>query len=165
MDYNKLCYNCFHFENNNKYPQKGWFIKKFGDEWLNIYNKFLIKNMETFSVKSYSKISQKIFWLIYEKLNLDEKNKCFFKELNNEWFINDENDFYFVDFKCSNKIIEFDGIYWHKYTKEKDLLRNIKYKKMGYDLMIISENDLIDKKSKVGGDLIDKCLKFIKNEN
>jgi very-short-patch-repair endonuclease len=68
-----------------------------------------------------------------------------------------------IDFKCGNKLIEFDGVYWHKDSQEKDIRRNETYEKLGYKLLIINENDLIN--NKINNELIDKCLRFIKNEN
>lgn len=165
MGFSKLCFNCFHINNKYKYPQRDWFKEKYGDDWLNVFNNFLVKNSIKFSKNSFSKISQKIFWCIYEKLTIDEKRNCFFKELNQEWYLNSNTNFYFVDFKYKNKIIEFDGVYWHKYTKLKDNERNSQYMKLGYDLLIINENDLIDKKNKIGNELIEKCISFLRDES
>ena len=167
FDFNHLCYDCFHYNNNNKYPQKGWFKNKYPLNWKDEYEKFFYENvlrLKNYN-QGYSKISQKIFWMIYEKLTSLEKEKTYFKELNNEWYIKDTNNFYFIDFKCGDKIIEFDGIYWHKNSKEKDEIRNTIYKNLGFKILVISENDLVDKKSKISDELISKCLNFIKNEN
>jgi len=41
----------------------------------------------------------------------------------------------------------------------------VTYKNLGYQILIISENDLIDKKNKISDELISKCVNFIKNEN
>ena len=98
-------------------------------------------------------------------MDIDKQNKCYFKELNYEYYINQNHNFYFIDFKCGNKIIEFDGIYWHRNSKEKDEIRDVTYKNLGYQILIISENDLIDKKNKISDELISKCVNFIKNEN
>jgi very-short-patch-repair endonuclease len=193
FDFNNLCYDCFNHNNKNKYPQKGWFKNKYGKSWGVEYDKYLLNCYPTKSWfekkyplnwkdeykkfnhenvlrlnnynQGYSKISQKIFWMIYEKLTQLEKENTHFKELNNEWYVKNTNNFYFVDFKCGNKIIEFDGIYWHRNSKEKDEIRNTVYKNLGYQILIISENDLIDKKSKISDELINKCIKFLKNEN
>lgn len=163
---NELCYNCFHINNENKYPQKGWFHKTYGDDWEQPYEKFIYDNtIKLHKNNGFSKISQNIFWEIYKKLNDNQKKKCFFKELNNEWYISHKDCFYFVDFICGKKIIEFDGVYWHKNTTMKDIKRNENYIKLGYDLLIISENDLIDKKNKFDNIIIDRCVKFINDEN
>lgn len=164
MDYNNLCYSCFHYGNKNKFPQRGWFKNKYPNTWELEYNNFIIKNTLMLNKNvGYSKISQKIFWALFDRLTFDEQEKTYFKELNDEWFINDDGKFYFVDFKMKNKIIEFDGIYWHVKTNEKDIKRNEVYCKLGYDLLIINEDDLI--KNKVNDELIENCLKFLRNED
>jgi len=167
FDFNNLCYDCFHHNNKNKYPQKGWFKNKYPLNWEDEYEKFYYHNVLKLNNynQGYSKISQKIFWMIYEKLSSLEKENTYFKELNNEWYIKDVDGFYFVDFKCGNKIIEFDGIYWHKNSKEKDEIRNTVYKNSGYQILIINENNLVDKKNKISNELINECVNFIKNEN
>jgi very-short-patch-repair endonuclease len=91
-----------------------------------------------------------------------KKSKCFFKELNNEWFINDGINFYFCDFKIENKIIEYDGMYWHNNFYEKDEIRNNTYKKMGFKVLILNENDFSEKN--INTEAISKCLKFINDE-
>jgi very-short-patch-repair endonuclease len=164
FDFNKICNICFNHENNqNKYPKKGWFKIKYNDKWEEMCELFIIKNAKKFENKSYSSISQKIFWGVYEQLSIAQKEKCYFKELNNEFFLNTKSGFYFVDFKCENKIIEFDGVYWHRNTIEKDTIRNESYEKLGYKVLIINENDLT--KNKINNELINKCLEFIKDEN
>jgi very-short-patch-repair endonuclease len=151
FDFNDLCYDCFHYNNKNKYPKKGWFRKNYLLNWEDEYEKFYHQNVLRLNNynQGYSKISQKIFWMIYEKLTQLEKENTHFKELNNEWYVKNTNNFYFVDFKCGNKIIEFDGIYWHRNSKEKDEIRNTVYKNLGYQILIISENDFTDKKSNI----------------
>ena len=190
--YNKLCYKCFHFNNKYKFPQIGWFKSKYPNTWkieydnhfLNCYptlNWFKINYPDTwkeehdeFSNKlilnlqnnglGFSKISQEIFWLIYDKLTDEQKKETFFKELNFEWYVRDDGNFYFADFKCKNKIIEFDGLYWHRNTQEKDQIRNNIYKNKNFQIMIINEKDLLNGKNKIGDEIINKCIKFI-NEN
>lgn len=192
MDYNKLCYKCFHHKNINKFPQIGWFKQNYGDEWevkhkehlstryptegwfkekyADNWKEELIKFNEINTLRlmnfgtGYSKISQKIFWAIYDNLTDEQKKDCYFKELNNEYFFKINNNFIFVDFKCGNKIIEFDGIYWHKNTNDKDQIRNKIYEKNNHDLLIINEKDLKNKKNVVGNHLLNKCLSFINNE-
>jgi hypothetical protein len=166
MDFNKLCHNCFHHNNENKYPQKGWFKEKYGKAWSLEYEKYLTEKSKFLqNSNGTSKISQNIFWQIFNYLSENQKKECYFEELNDEYFINTGDNFYFVDFKCGNKIIEFDGVYWHKNTKEKDDRRNEDYRKLGYNLLIINENDLNDKRNKITNELITKCVSFIKNEN
>jgi hypothetical protein len=161
--YNCLCYSCFN-NSDCKYPNKGWFKIKYEDDWELAYNKYKTNNAIMLSNynKGYSQISQKLFWLIYNLLPEYKKSKCFFKELNNEWFINDGINFYFCDFKIENKIIEYDGMYWHNNFYEKDEIRNNTYKKMGFKVLILNENDFSEKN--INTEAISKCLKFINDE-
>jgi hypothetical protein len=162
LDYNSLCFGCFHVNNDNKYPQKGWFKEKYSSNWLEEYEKFICNNAHRlYNNNGCSKISQKIFWGIYKGLPIIERKKCYFKELNHEYYINNKTNFYFIDFKCGNKIIEFDGVYWHRDSTEKDTKRNSTYENLGYELLIINENDI----NKDIDELINKCIKFLKNEN
>lgn len=164
MDYKKICFSCFNnTKYKDKYPKKGWFKNKYGVDWEEYYKIFLIENSKKFAKNSFSKISQKIFWEIYENLTSEEKKECYFKELNQEYFLNTKNGFFFIDFKYKNKIIEFDGVYWHRNTKEKDDLRDLTYNQLGYEILIINENDL--NKNKINKEVIEKCLNFLKNEN
>lgn len=150
---------------NLKVNSKDWFIKKFGEYLGNQkYKKYLssrIKILESIKTKKYSKISQKLFWLIYEKLNESEKQNCWFKELNKEILLKvSEDKFYFPDFIMGKKIIEYDGKYWHK--EEDDNIRNSLYQKNGYDIMIINENDF--SRTKMNTNIVDNYVKFLRNE-
>jgi hypothetical protein len=106
-------------------------------------------------------ISQKLFWEVYNLLNSEDKELCFFKELNDEWFINDGENFFFCDFKYKNKIIEYDGIYWYK-DINKDIIRNGVYEKMGYQILIINENDYSQLNQNIN--TVNKCVNFLLNE-
>lgn len=148
-----------------KVNSKEWFIKKYGElEGMKKYSQLLdkkIENIKNLKHKKYSKISQKLFWLIYDKLTNDEKEKCFFKELNHEILLKVSNDkYFFPDFVLNKKIIEYDGVYWHK--KDKDKERNLSYKKIGYDVLSITEKDF--NRQKINHSVVDNCLKFIRNE-
>jgi very-short-patch-repair endonuclease len=62
-----------------------------------------------------------------------------------------------IDFKYKNKIIEYNGNYWHNASKD-----NIRYsilKKMGYDMLIITSDEY--NRNKKPKEIIDKCLKFL----
>jgi len=116
-------------------------------------------------LKNYSKISQELFWSIYEQIDEFEKSKCYFAELNEEHvFYTYQNDIYVisVDFKFENKIIEFDGDFWHSSTKQKerDILRDCFLISKGYEVLRIPELDYKNDKKQI----IEKCINFIKNE-
>lgn len=140
-------------------------INKYGEslgeqkynDWIYKITKILINN------NTYSKISQELFWSIYNKLN--DKSNINFSELNNEeeFFINkDWAKVIFVDFKKDNKIIEFDGDYWHKSNKQKklDKKRDLFLKSKGYDILRIKEKEYKKNKEKI----LNECLQFLEDE-
>lgn len=193
-DFNKVCKSCFfknniHYPNKNFFIQKykdnweffylknrkkiseykvnsrQWFINKYGEtDGINNYNIYLKKRiniLNNIKTNRYSKISQKLFWNIFNNLTSDEQKLCYFKELNNEKLLKvSENKYYFPDFLFKNKIIEYDGIYWH--NDEKDNIRNTYYNNNGYDYLIINENDF--SRNNFNLDVINKCIKFLRNE-
>lgn len=142
-----------------------WFIKKHGDEvGSHEYGKYLEQRLNVLNElksKRCSKISQELFWMIFEKLNSDEKSNCFFRELNKERLIKVDNlKYYFPDFILNNKIIEYDGMYWH--DKKNDNIRNDFYAKNGYKLLTINEVEF--NRSKKDPSVINKCLTFLRDE-
>jgi very-short-patch-repair endonuclease len=192
-DFNRICKDCF--KTTDHYPHKGYFIKKYGDNWEYYYNEdrkkisnykvnsltwfifkygdskgrlkhneYLKKRLEVLDnlkTKKVSKISQKLFWLIYDELTEEEKEKCFFKELNREKLIKvNDSKYYFPDFILDKKIIEYDGSYWH--NEDDDKVRNEFYNKNGFDVLCINENEF-NRKTK-NYDIITKCLNFLRYE-
>lgn len=186
-----LKYGDQNFNNINKIKETN--LKKYGvqcvlqnEEVKNKVKKTMLKKygIENYFHKNpnYSKISQELFWNIYNNLSNELKNKTYFAELNNE-FASYGNEFYLYDFVISNiKIcIEFHGnnfhpqchlndndIGWHAIYKNLTVkeARKYEFKKNnflinnGYEVLIIWENDY--KKNK---DLIlNKCLEFINKE-
>lgn len=139
------------------------FIQRYGEsKGIKKYESYLNK----INVRGifYSKISQVMFWLIYNRLSDDKKNICRFAKLNGEeYFI--VNKFginnIFVDFKCGNKIIEFDGDYWHSSKQQKsiDKIRDNFLSSKGYKILRIKESEFKIEESKI----IKKCIKFINN--
>lgn len=112
-----------------------------------------------------SKLSQKLFWEIYN--NLNNTKECFFHELNYEVTLNMEKEFkaihekankrwYKLDFLCDNKVIEFDGTFYHK-DKEKDEVADMFFKHKGYEILRIPEEEY----NKFPQETITKCLQFL----
>lgn len=79
-------------------------------------------------------------------MNSEEKED--FKLLN--------NSYYRVDFTQRNKIIEFDGEYWHPDTNF-DNTKDLFFKYKGFDVLRISENEY----AKFPKETIEKCIKFL----
>ena len=110
--------------------------------------------------RSYSNISQEMFWKIYEKIKDKVDTNCIYfatyhrlshkkdeSGRNHEYFyLTDDGDAYFLDFLLSDKkrIIEFDGDYWHgeaRGNQERDRERELKLKKEGYQVYRVPERD------------------------
>jgi len=134
------------------------------------------------SKKSYSKISQELFWNVYKLLPNELINHTYFAELNKEFNIylgGSGGKQYFYDFVISNlKIcIEFNGDFWHVNPKyyngdDKNIIHKNKYnkeiweedknkinaiKKRGFEVIIVWESDYRQYKDII----INNLIKFI----
>lgn len=144
---------------------KEWYINKYGEiDGINLYRQDVearIKNITTLKGNKYSKISQDLFWRIYEQLI--DKTDMYFHALNKEYVIripeiyNHENVVMMVDFKYKNKIIEYNGNYWHN-TKKDDVRYSI-LKEMGYEVLVVTSSEY--NRNKKSQEIIDKCFKFL----
>lgn len=145
-----------------------YFNDKYGKDGQIKYDDYWKFNFSQRSKLPYSKISQELFWEIYQNLTSKIKKNVKFAELNGEKNINfnmydkkiigKERICMFVDFSISNQIvIEFDGNYWHKYTKDIDIKKNIILQSKGYKIFRVEEKDYIKNKEIV----IKKCIEFI----
>jgi very-short-patch-repair endonuclease len=185
------CYKC-----KPKFPQKSWFIEKYGEngefqyekyfnyikdiksnslEWYiekyghegnNLYyNRYQEQNLKMNSLKSkrYSMISQDLFNSI--KNRLSDHTNLYYKTFNNEFYIKLPKDnilkqtIIFLDFKYKNKIIEYNGDYWH--DDEKDERRKKLLEDMGYEYLSISSSEY--NRNKKDEYIIEKCIKFLNN--
>jgi len=149
----------------NKTNSLEWFIRKFGVDLGNVkYSNYVSDKMEKLSelkANKYSKISQELFWDIYEQL--EDKEGVYFHDLNQEFVMqipiiyNHENTVMMFDFKQKMKIIEYNGKYWHNNVKD-----NIRYsilKDIGYDILVI-DSDEYNRNNK-SDHIIEKCLNFL----
>lgn len=118
-----------------------------------------------------SNVSQKLFDDIYNSMPIQKQKKIKYHNKTGEEIIKIENkdfvrlsqhvDFlnknkYHIDFLMNNKIIEFDGKYWHKNEKcelAKDAFLQLK----GYQILHISEHDYYKEPEKV----LQKCINFL----
>lgn len=136
-------------------------IEQHGEEegrkrWLERQEKWL----KNYKKQNYSKISQKLFWQIYEKL--DKNLQCYFKELNDEYTLRCNNkiikpDFIILDTK---KVIEFDGNYWHSKARgniTRDKNRDNSLMETGYKVLHILERDYNGNSKET----VNKCLEFL----
>lgn len=155
------------------------YIERFGEE-LGIKKYTEIKNKMIGC--GYSKISQKLFWGIYNKLPVELQKQCYFAELNKEFgrWSTENNRGYFFDFTVLgiNIIIEFNGddIHANPLTyKENDFTKYIKPKKAkdiweydnkkkkyieneGFECIYVWESDFRDCPQIIVEELSDKLL-------
>jgi len=154
-------------------------IQKYGEEegrerWLRRQEKWQDSCKKTRKNK-FSKISQSLFWKIYNLLT-EDKDCIYFAELgeNKELDVSGLNNEYrlklpervlmpdFINIK-TKKIIEFDGTYWHgEYmiknpNKLRDEIRDEVLLKNGYKVLHIKEVDYRNNEDL----MVKKCLGFL----
>ena len=148
-------------------------IEKYGEEkGIQRWKERQIKWLINYKKSNYSQVSQKLFQEIYLRLpkNLDiyfatlnknkeieintNKNYEYRLELNESYILPD----FFI--KNKNKILEFDGTYFHRNTPEnakRENIRNENIIKSGYKVYHVSEFEYKQDKELV----IQKCIDFI----
>lgn len=119
-----------------------------------------------------STVSQKLFNSIYQKLNLTEYDICKYHDLNGEFIIYIENSDiiklskyanllnktkYHIDFILNDKIIEFDGTYYHK-DKDKDIAKDKFLNLKGYKVLHIDELEYKNYPEQI----LNRCIQFLK---
>jgi len=149
-------------------------IQKYGEingikKWKERQKKWL----KSYKKSNFSKISQVLFWELYH--NLSDKENVFFatnnkgeKSDNNQNFefrLNLNESYILPDFfiKNKNKIIEFDGTYYHRNTsenKKREIERDKNIIDSGFVVFHVSEKDFKNNKE----DVINNCLNFINND-
>lgn len=150
----------------NKTNSLDWFIRKYGkDLGKNKYEETVIEKMNVLSVlkaNRFSIISQELFWSIYNKL--EDKENIYFHDLNFEFVFKipekykHENTVMMFDFKQNNKIIEYNGKYWHNTIND-----NIRYsilKNEGFDVLVINSEEF--NRNNKNEKIIDKCINYLK---
>lgn len=147
-------------------------IDKYGEEeGLKRFNERQEKWLRNYTRNSYSKISQELFWGLIESNKLED-NEIYFATYqhgildnsgkNHEYRLKLNQSFILPDFfvKDLNKIIEFDGTYYHRPTPENLLRESNRDKNIiqsGYEVLHVSESDYKKDKQKV----INKCIEFL----
>lgn len=148
-----------------------WFINRYGDAGEKKYDEHWQKIFDSRPLAAYSKISQDLFWKLYNKLNGDEN--IYFAELNREKHINlnkrDKETYGNIkkvrinlDFVFNNKVIEFNGNYWHssQNTREIDLKRKQICESKGYEVLFVWESEYKKNPELV----LDKCIRFLTSD-
>lgn len=163
------------WKKSQDHSSKEFMIKKYGiKEGLKRYKKVGLKRAIHFD-SYHSKISQILFEDI-KKIIKDDSNIKFSNNGGELRLYNKgENKPYYYDFSYKNKIIEYNGDYWHANPKiyeskyvfkdgiyasdiwERDKKKIDFAKSLGYDVFIVWDNDY--KKDKIG--VLEKCLEFL----
>lgn len=126
----------------------------------------IIKSRLVFSC-GYSKMSQELFWNVYELIatkyfdirfaTLGKDGKRHDDE-NNENIVRINGCHYLMDFYVGDvkADIEFDGEYWHK-NRNGDSIRDANISNAGYHILRISESEFLKSRK----DTVDKCVRFL----
>jgi len=189
--FNDSCKKCYLLV-EPKYPQKEWFINKYGSEWEKQY----IGDRE--KIKSIKVNSTKWFVTKYgQELGLVKHSEYINRKINN--IINLKNKgvskiSQYLFWEIFKKLEDTSECYFHELNKEillrdgneiyfpdfvcgnkiieyygvfwhennKDKKRNEFYNKLGYELLVITSDDFNRNKKDIK--IIKKCLNFLKNE-
>jgi len=142
-------------------------IEKYGEEkGLERWKQRQEKWLNNYKRNSYSKVSQVLFKQLYDLIK-NNFNEIYFATIhdnkrNNEYTLKLSNRIVKPDFlvKDNNKIIEFDGIYWHQNSvvnKSREEQRDKSIMEGGYKILHIREDDFYDDPNGT----IEKCITFI----
>jgi len=160
--------------NKSRGKTKQQLIDKFGEERTEIFCKKRGGRTNPF-YRRYSKISEKIFNELQKYINAE-----LFYGKREKWIRYNKNKGFYVDLLYDNKIIEFNGNFYHanplfydenseimiaksRILKAKEIWKKDEFKintlkKLNYQILIIWENEIDDKNT------IQKCLKFLQHE-
>jgi len=146
-------------------------IEKYGEvEGIKRWTERQYTWSKNYRKSNYSKISQELFWRLYPLLDINDQNNTYFAtkgmEKNNEYTLRCNEFVLKPDFiiLSKNRIIEFDGDYWHDYNKRnkpinklREEKRDILLKNSGFQILRIFEKDYKNNMEQT----ISKCLKFL----
>ena len=147
-------------------------IKKYGEEkGQQVWLQRQIKWLSNYKKQNYSKISQDLFWNVYERIKNNTSGVYFATMLNGNKINNNENHEKVMstgigtvklDFvvESAKSVIEFDGDYWHgekRGNQKRDSIRTKAIEDIGYKVLHIKERDYNNNKDAE----IKKCVEFI----
>lgn len=149
-------------------------IGKYGKELgIEIWKSRQEKWMKNYKKSNFSKISQDLFQEIYKRFYFGD-NYVYFATLkngkidntgsNNEFRLELSESYILPDFFVPSlgKIIEFDGVYYHRRTPEnikRELKRDSDIINSGYEILHVSEFEYKNDKESV----IKKCIDFLRS--
>lgn len=147
-------------------------IEKYGEEegrkcWKQRQEKWL----QSYKKQNFSKVSQNLFWKLYEKIK-NKYEKIYFASLNPEtkermenrnfeYMLQTKTSFVKPDFLVldTKKVIEFDGDYWHgkRGNIKREEKRDREILSQGFSIFHVKEYDFkVDEQT-----VIDNCIKFL----
>lgn len=146
-----------------------YFVGKYGeDEGKARHIAKTEKWIKNFKKNNFSKVSQTLFDEIMKEYTGDVYYATHQREemidyINKEYRLNLGDTYCMPDFIdiSTKKIIEFDGIYWHRATqdnKHREEMRDRKIKSLGYQILHVSELRYKNNPEEV----IKECLAFLK---
>ena len=152
-------------------------IEKHGKEkGMEIWQERQKKWITSMPRMNYSKISQDLFWKIYNTLPEKLKKSTYFAtndggncntKKNKEWLQRTETSFVKFDFyiEVLNRVIEFDGDYWHgesrgNVTRDKLREESIIKQNKGVQILHVKECDYNTNPTNI----IQRCLDFLEKE-
>lgn len=152
------------------------------DKWQETLNKKSPEEIERINRakmgngKGYSISSQRFFWKLYDAIKENYKDIRFAtldpetkqeSLVNREWFVcGGRGKNYFLDFyvRDTNKVIEYDGDYWHNPNrwgnKTRDLRRQEELERLGFKIMRVKECDVNENEDKE----LNRCLEFLRED-
>ena len=172
--YKKTCIKKYGYDNSFKVPEIKEKILNTLEEKYGVTNAFHVTKD-----KYYSKVSQEMCWMIYEKLDDELKGYCKFAELNSEFFLKTDNIRTTLDFvNLKNKIVvEFNGDFWHMnpsifneddinpmtkmdakthWLNDKNRIKEIESK--GFKVITIWESDFYDNRENIIKDIVSALI-------
>ena len=134
-----------------QFYQEKYGFKKGREKYTERYKKLLSRQS-----KPYSKISKELFDMLNpEGLYAENEYRVTLSQSEQDKL---RQMVMFLDYTLGNKVIEFDGTYWHRNDK-KDKYRDEILTNRGYKVLRIKEEDYKQNKRKV----VNKCLKFLES--
>lgn len=176
--YSERIYRLFHEYESDQFDVCKYCLSKLKfytfEQGYGTENKFCKKCLSKHCGFGVSIISQKLFNELYNNLSPINKMHCRYSDLNSELLIPINHidvitlqhlidisklnaRFYKIDFALYDKIIEFDGTYWHRKEPERDIIKNIFLNYKGYKVLRISEKTYRDDPKKV----LEECINFL----
>lgn len=150
-----------------------YFVEKYGlVEGKEKYDELCRKKgVHDSSVKTgWSQVSQRLFDEILTRIPSSEYHNVRYATFNGgEFCIVGKTKAIYPDFKMGNKIIEFNGDYWHRNPRlyaendetaliwKQDAERKSELESLGYEVLVVWERDFYDNEEAV----VQGCLKFL----